>query len=62
MAENHFEKRIWKDANGFHNVQIRHVPVESWEQNDGWGTVYITNVFEHAVDSLSKEPGTEVKQ
>ena len=62
MATNHFEKRILKDHNGFYNVQIRSVPVENWKQNDGWGTVYTTSVYEHAVDRLSKEPGAEVEQ
>ena len=55
-----FEKRIKKDANGFYNVQIRMLPVEDWQPNDGWGTVYITSIYENAVARLGREPGTEV--
>ena len=55
-----FEKRIIKDANGFYNVQIRHLPVEDWQSNEGWGTVFITSIYEHARERLETEPGTEV--
>ena len=54
-----FEKRIQKDANGFYNVQIRMLPVEDWQPNDGWGTVFITSIYDHAVERLGKEPGKE---
>ena len=55
-----FEKRIRKDANGFYNVQIRILPVEDWQQNDGWGTVFITSIYETAKAHLEAEPGKEV--
>lgn len=55
-----FEKRIKKDANGFYNVQVRHLPVEDWQQMDGWGTVFVTSIYENAKDRLDKEPGKEV--
>lgn len=56
-----FEKRIKKDANGFYNVQIRMLPVEDWQQNDGWGTVFITSIYDHAVEWLGREPGREAR-
>ena len=55
-----FEKRITRDANGFYNVQIRILPVEDWQPNDGWGTVFITGIYEHARERLESEPGREV--
>ena len=55
-----FEKRITRDANGFYNVQIRILPVEDWQPNDGWGTVFITSIYEHARVRLETEPGREV--
>ena len=55
-----FEKRITRDANGFYNVQIRILPVEDWQSNDGWGTVFITGIEEHARERLATEPGSEV--
>lgn len=35
------EKRIVVDANGFKVEQIRFLPVEDWEPNDGWRTTKI---------------------
>ena len=55
-----FEKRIRKDDNGFYNVQIRFLPVEDWQPNGGWGTVFITSIYENARARLETEPGTEV--
>ena len=55
-----FEKRIRRDANGFYNVQIRHLPVEDWQPNEGWGTVFITSIYENARVRLETEPGKEV--
>jgi len=55
-----FEKRISRDENGFYRVQIRHLPVQDWEPMDGWGTVFITSIYENARERLDKEPGTEV--
>ena len=55
-----FEKRIRRDANGFYNVQIRHLPVEDWQPNEGWGTVFITSIYANAKARLETEPGREV--
>jgi hypothetical protein len=55
-----FEKRIRKDANGFYQVQIRTLPVEDWQPNEGWGTVFITSIYENAMARLETEPGSEV--
>ena len=54
------EKRIQKDANNFYQVQIRILPVEDWQPNEGWGTVFITSVYESALEQLGKEPGMKV--
>lgn len=35
------EERIITDENGFTKEQIRFLPVEEWEPNDGWRTVKI---------------------
>jgi hypothetical protein len=35
------EKRIVVDANGFKVEQIRFLPVEDYEPNDGWRTTRI---------------------
>ena len=56
-----FEKRIRRDANGFYNVQVRMLPVEDWQPLDGWGTVYITSIYEKAKEHLAHEPGREVE-
>ena len=56
-----FEKRIRRDANGFYNVQVRMLPVEDWQPLDGWGTVYITSIYENAKEHLAHEPGREVE-
>ena len=55
-----FEKRIRKDANGFYQVQIRMLPVEDWQPNEGWGTVFITSIYENAKARFKTEPGSEV--
>ena len=55
-----FEKRIRKDDNGFYNVQVRILPVEDWQPNEGWGTVFITSIYAHALEKLGREPGSEV--
>lgn len=46
------EERIIKDANNFYCVQIRFLPLESWEQDDGWRTIYITQIYETAIKHL----------
>ena len=35
------EERIIIDENGFEKEQIRFLPVEEWEQDDGWKTIRI---------------------
>lgn len=37
------ETRVIRDENGFWEEQIRFMPVEDWEPNDGWRTTYISN-------------------
>lgn len=54
------EKRIIRDCNGFYNVQIRFLPVQDWEMNDGWRTTYVTQNPDHARERLGAEPGSEV--
>lgn len=54
-----FEKRVRLDANHFYQVQIRILPVADWEPDDGWRTVFITSVYDHAIERLSKEPGRD---
>ena len=39
--EKTIETRIIVDENGFKKEQIRFLPVEAWEPNDGWRTVKI---------------------
>lgn len=51
------EKRISRDENGFYRVQIRFLPVEDWEPNDGWRTTFITLIQRHAEARLNEEPG-----
>ena len=33
------EKRIWRDCNGLFHLQIRYLPIYSWE-DDGCKTIY----------------------
>ncbi len=54
------EKRMYRDENGYYRVQIRFLPVEDWEPNDGWRTTFITQIPEHARARLGKEPGALV--
>ena len=35
------ETRIITDENGFKKEQMRILPVEDWEPNDGWRTIKI---------------------
>lgn len=37
------EKRVIRDENGFWCEQIRFLPLEDWEPNDGWRTTYISS-------------------
>ena len=54
------EKRIYKDANGFYNVQVRFLPLEEWEPADGWRTVFISSILQNAEARLGAEPGRRV--
>ncbi len=56
-----FEKRISRDDDGFYQVQIRMLAVEEWQPMEGWGTVFITSIYENAKERLGHEPGTEVE-
>ena len=38
------EKRIWKDSHGLYHLQIRYIPVYSWE-DDGWKTIYASDSY-----------------
>lgn len=49
------ERRLVRDANGFWEAQIRFVPVEDWEQNDGWRTFFTSPVKERAEGFLGRE-------
>lgn len=33
------ERRIWRDCNGLYHLQVRYLPVYSWE-DEGWKTIY----------------------
>ena len=57
-----FEKRVRIDANKFYEVQIRILPVAEWEPLDGWRTVYITSIYNHALMRLKAEPGRDVDE
>lgn len=46
------EERIIKDVNNFYCVQIRFLPLEEWEQDSGWRTIYITKIYEIAIRHL----------
>lgn len=54
-----FEKRIMKDLSGMYHVQVRSLPVADWQPGEGWGTVFITDIYKHAADHLETEPGKE---
>lgn len=43
------EKRIVKDDNNYYDVQVRFLPLEPWESNDGWMTDYTTAIYERAL-------------
>lgn len=43
MEEKTIEVRTITDCNGFTKEQIRFVPIEDWEQNDGWRTTRYIN-------------------
>ena len=44
----------------FGTGQIRMLPVEDWQPNEGWGTVFITSIYENAKARFKTEPGSEV--
>ena len=47
------EERIIKDENGLYHLQIRRLPVEEEEPNDGWCTECITEILELAIERMS---------
>ena len=42
--ERTIERRVIRDVNGFYKKQIRFLPLESWESDDGWRTTYISEI------------------
>ena len=42
--ERTIEKRVIKDVNGFYRSQIRFLPLDSWENGDGWMTTCISSI------------------
>lgn len=40
MTNKNIEERVVEGKNGYYEAQIRFLPVEDWEQNDGWRTCY----------------------
>ena len=43
------QHRLWVDKNKNYHIQIRYVPVYSWEPDDGWRTIYMTDNKELAI-------------
>lgn len=48
MADKKMETRVVKDANGFWVAEMRFLPVEEWEQGEGWRGCYISSSKEKA--------------
>ena len=42
--ERTIESRVIRDINGFYRTQVRFLPLESWENDDGWRTTYISEI------------------
>ena len=42
--ERTIEKRVIRDVNGFYRSQIRFLPLDSWENGDGWSTTCISSI------------------
>lgn len=38
LVRNDMERRVVKDCNGFVLEQVRFLPVNDWDVNDGWRT------------------------
>lgn len=49
------ETRVVKDVNGFWRAEMRFLPVEEWEQNDGWRGCYISSSKEKAERFFGKK-------
>ena len=49
------ETRVVKDCNGFYRAQIRFLPVEDWEPNEGWRTCFVSSIEENAKKFFGKE-------
>ena len=48
------EKRIWRDCNGLYHLQIRYLPVYSWE-DDGWKTIYASTDKTQVVERMYRK-------
>lgn len=48
------EKRIWRDCNGLFHLQIRYLPVYSWE-DDGWKTIYASTDKTQVVERMYRK-------
>ena len=48
MADKKMETRVVKDANGFWVAEMRFLPVEEWEQGEGWRRCYVSSSKEKA--------------
>ena len=48
MADKKMETRVVKDVNGFWVAEMRFLPVEEWEQGEGWRGCYVSSSKEKA--------------
>lgn len=48
------EKRIWRDCNGLFHLQIRYLPIYSWE-DDGWKTIYASTDKTQVVERMYRK-------
>ena len=56
--ERSIEYRTIRDVNGFYREQIRFLPLDPWECDDGWRTTYISSILpEGAVVVLDEKEG-----
>ena len=43
------QHRLWVDKNKNYHIQVRFIPVYSWEPDDGWRTIYMSDNKEEAM-------------
>lgn len=55
MADKKMETRVVKDANGFWRAEMRFLPVEEWEQGEGWRGCYVSSSKEKAEQFLREK-------